>query len=204
MNGPPNIEVEIKLPFIGPPALLDAGFELIEVTPRHFEDNWLFDTAEGDLKVKGRALRVRQTPHGAVLTYKGRPAASDHFKIREEIELTVSDAESMILILERLGLKKHFRYQKYRTVYRVAAGETHLLAMFDETPLGDFLELEGSEEAIVKVAAALGFVPQQFITKSYVALQTERCKAAGQPLTDLVFEEGSASPSAEEASPCEG
>lgn len=187
MNAPAHLEVEIKLPFTSLQPLIDAGCEVIEVAPRHFEDNWLFDTPDGNLKAEGSALRLRHTPQGALLTFKGRPLSSNHFKIREEIELEIPDSKSMIRILERLGLRKYFRYQKHRAVFRVTRGETTLMAMCDETPLGDFLELEGSEEAIVEVAAALGFAPEQFITKSYVAMQNERCAAEGRALSDLVF-----------------
>ena len=50
------------------------------------------------------------------VTYKGRPTITRH-KSREELELTLSDAETMALIFERLGFRPVFRYEKYRTEY---------------------------------------------------------------------------------------
>jgi hypothetical protein len=39
--------------------------------------------------------------------------------------------------------------------------------MLDETPIGDFLELEGEQPVIASVAARLGYRPDAFITSSY-------------------------------------
>ena len=41
------------------------------VRERHFEDNVLFDDAAGSLRASGTVLRLRATPHGGVLTFKG-------------------------------------------------------------------------------------------------------------------------------------
>ena len=40
----------------------------------------------------------------------------------------------------------------------------------DETPIGDFLEVEGEAEGIHRVAAELGFSRSEYVTDSYVAL----------------------------------
>ena len=95
----------------------------------------------------------------------------------------------MVKIFKRLGLVRSFRYQKHRTVYTVKAedGQT-LQAMFDETPLGNFLELEGDSATIESVATKLGYPKNQYISESYVEMQVARCAARGVPLKDLLFD----------------
>jgi len=119
----PHIEAEIKL--AGKTfhelyqRLVVAGFTLELVTPRHFEDNWLFDTPTRSLLASNQALRVRlrdDVSH-ATLTHKGPPTetSAGQMKVREEIELTVSDGPALMRLLGKLGFEKTFRYQKFRT-----------------------------------------------------------------------------------------
>ena len=78
-----------------------------------------------------------------------------------------------------MGLRPCFRYEKYRSTYRLP-GLPGLIVEVDETPIGDFLELEGSPMEIDCGAALLGFSPADYITKSYGALFVEqRHSAAG-------------------------
>ena len=117
-----NREVEIKLKIAGAPAarriLRKAGFEVHK--PRAFEDNFIFDTADLALRRAGELLRLRETRHDALITYKG-PATPGKYKSREELEVTVSDARRTALLFERLGFSPVFRYQKYRTEYTRSA-----------------------------------------------------------------------------------
>jgi adenylate cyclase class 2 len=182
--------------------LIAAGCTLELVTPRHFEDNWLFDTPTRSLLASRQALRVRlrdDLPQ-ATLTHKGPPAGTAgneakgqqeqgrQAKVREEIELTVSDGRALMRLLERLGFEKVFRYQKFRTTYRLThpTGLT-LWAMFDETPIGWFLELEGDETTLERLVAQLGLGSGDYLTDAYPRLQAERCRAAGRPLEDMTF-----------------
>jgi len=61
--------------------------------------------------------------------------------------------------------------------------------MFDETPLGNFVELEGEEEVIARAVELLGVTPACHILESYLALQAEHCRRRGKPLEDMVFAE---------------
>ena len=60
-----------------------------------------------------------------------------------------------------------FRYEKYRTEFRQPrrAG----VAMLDETPVGVYLELEGTPHWIDRTARRLGFQESDYITASYGA-----------------------------------
>jgi hypothetical protein len=44
----------------------------------------------------------------------------------------------------------------------------------DETPIGDFLEVEGDPEQIHRCAAALGFSRQAYETRSYLEIYRSR------------------------------
>ena len=74
-------------------------------------------------------------------------------------------------ILTRLGYQPSFAYEKFRTTFR-AAGEEGIVTL-DETPIGDFLELEGPGSWIDQTAITLGFGSADYITSSYAALYDE-------------------------------
>ncbi len=191
-----HLEAEIKL--AGPTLdalqqqLIAAGYTLELMTPRHFEDNWLFDTPARSLFHLRQALRlrIRGDMEGAILTHKGKPVEDSDggVKVREEIELTVSDGPAMMRVLEKLGFEKTFRYQKFRTTYRLYhPNGIELRAMFDETPLGCFVELEGDKPVIERFIQHLGLTRGDYLTASYPRLQFEHCQAVGKPLEDMTF-----------------
>ena len=184
-----NHEIEVKLRLESPELLERAGFQLEVEAERHFEDNWLFDTPDGKLGRELSVLRVRLTGDSGSLTYKEKAdEAITQFKRRVEIETRVDDPHSAIAMLERLGYLKWFRYQKYRTVFRVYFEPDHsLLVMFDETPIGNFVELEGEEESLAAAVTLLGIGPESYILESYLALQAKSCAARGQALEDMIF-----------------
>jgi adenylate cyclase class 2 len=90
-------------------------------------------------------------------------------------------------LFERLGYHRSFRYQKYRTGYRAALDGRELKVLLDETPMGNFIEIEGDETRVLKALDAAGFSSDDIIRESYPELQAMRCKARGVPLEDLVF-----------------
>lgn len=200
---PVDMEVEIKLQVEDVGVLTGAGLTLDEVDERHFEDNWVYKLPDGNLR-KGQYLRVRYVGNGdgagrrhqGVLTYKGKSrreadavkGKNKGKKVREEIETSVGQPDKVAKIMKRLGLQRSFRYQKYRSVYRVTLEDGRsLLAMFDETPIGNFLELEGESSVIEAVAARIGFPQSAFISESYVEMQLARSAARGEPPGDMVF-----------------
>ena len=160
------------------------GFE--RTTPRLFERNLLFDRLDGALRKAGRVLRVRSKGRQWWLTWKAPASRQGRHKVREELEIETSHGERMTQILGRLGYFPVFEYQKYRTEYQRPGRKG--LALVDETPIGDFLELEGSPAWIDGVAARLGFTPQDYVIESYVALYLAECARRGARLGNMVFE----------------
>ena len=185
-------EIEIKLRIRDLPALrrrLRAlGARLLSNVHEH---NTVFDTPRQRLRKKGQLLRLRlerprsssRIPLRAVLTYKspGAPstkpstASSSRYKIREEIETSISHPSALERILHGLGLQPSFRYEKFRSTYRLPRVSGVLIDL-DETPIGVFLELEGSPRAIDRAARLLGFAPSDYLIATYAALYFNHCR----------------------------
>lgn len=133
---------------------------------RFFEENILYDFPSQDLYKKRHALRVRKIGKKAFLTFKGTPQKSRKFKIREEYETEVKNQKQLRKILKSLGLIPTFHYQKYRTVLKKGT----LKICLDETSIGNFIEMEGERNEIVKAAKTLGFSKNEFIKLDYIQL----------------------------------
>lgn len=166
MPAPRENEVKLKVARADDARADLARHGAVRVRPRHFEDNMLFDDDARSLGRSGCALRVRTTDAGGVLTYKGPRTDREGVKTRDEWETTVGDPAAAVAIVEALGFRPVFRYQKYREVYRWGAVEI----VVDETPIGSFLEIEGDLPAIHAAAAALGYGPADYVRESYAAL----------------------------------
>lgn len=136
---------------------------------RFLEENTLYDFPSQLLTKKRQALRLRKINKKAFLGFKDIPQKSRKFKIREEFETEVKNERQLKKILKSLGLAPTFQYRKYRRVFR----KRRLKICLDETPIGNFLELEGEREDIVKMAKALGFSKKEFIKSDYVQLMEE-------------------------------
>ncbi|MGA2113860.1 MAG: class IV adenylate cyclase [Bryobacteraceae bacterium] len=162
--------------------LRQVGFRLAH--RRVFEANTVFDTARLTLRRGCRLLRLRQAGRVVTLTFKGRPLPGPH-KNREELEIRLPDAARFAEILARLGYQAVFRYEKYRTEFRME-GETGM-AMLDETPIGVYLELEGPPAWIDRTARRMGFGMSDYITASYARLYLDWRKQQGLKPGDMVF-----------------
>lgn len=187
-HGNREIEIKLRVPDAGYARRLlrAAGFRVSK--PRVFESNTLFDTAGQRLRQAGLMLRVRDVNGAAKLTYKG-PASVGKHKNREELEIDASDPPLLAAILEKLGFAPAFRYEKFRTEFqRDPGGE----ATLDETPIGVFLELEGSPRWIDRTARRLGFTDEDYVTASYAALYFDWCARQHRATANMVFSNKSA------------
>ncbi len=182
------METEIKLRLTQGPerarALLEQhGFRA--TGRRQLETDQTFDLPTGGLRQSGRLLRLRSAGERWTVTYKGPADPSTKHKSREEIETDVSDGAEFTQILERLGYQPSFAYEKFRTTFK-AAGEGGIVTL-DETPIGDFLELEGPGYWIDQTAVRLGFGPADYITSSYAALYEEHRRTHPTVPRDMQF-----------------
>jgi adenylate cyclase, class 2 len=180
-------ETEVKLCWRGTPAEAQALFASLgyaQQEPRSLESDQLFDRENGELRGSDRLLRLRRVGDRATVTYKG-PADRQVYKSREEIEFDVSDAGAYLLVLDRLGYRPGFRYEKYRTKF-ARTGESGIITL-DETPVGVYLELEGPREWIDSTSAVLGFTRQDYLTASYAALYRNFRESHPDAPPDMLF-----------------
>lgn len=180
-------EIEIKLPVKSLPALRGRlrrlGFE--RITTRLLERNLVFDTPQATLRRSSELLRLRSKGRQWWLTWKARPETGSRHKIRQEIEVETRQGVQLAEILRRLGYQPSFEYHKYRTEYHARAGKGK--ALLDETPIGNFLELEGPPGWIDGMAGELGYRPEDYILDSYGALYLAWCRQRGLAPGHMVF-----------------
>ena len=178
------------------------------VTARVHEHNLIFDTPDFALAKREQLLRLRSesaiTPRGTaslpprrfLLTFK-EPATTpiakreiERHQVREETELEISDPHALAKILEKLGLRAWFQYEKFRTTYRLPGAQNWakgLLIELDQTPIGEFLELEGPAKAIDRAAHALGFQKRDYILSNYLVLYREHCNQQKKEPRHMLF-----------------
>lgn len=163
-----EVKIEIENPALLHERLIAQGAQLDK--SRHLEENTLYDSPGQLLCKKRQALRLRRIHKKYFLTFKGAPQKSRRFKVREEFETEVKNGKQFQKILQALGLAPAFYYTKYRTLYRLKK----LKICLDETSVGNFMELEGERNDIVKFAKALGYPKNVFITRDYIQIIKER------------------------------
>ncbi len=188
-----KVELEVKLVV---PDLTDflgklAGLKPRRLSERKFEDNFILDQSKSELSKRGSLLRVRNENGKGTLTFKGPARESKVFKIREEWE-TECDPTETLALFQRLGYQVVFRYQKYRTIYQTRGADPGgkaqpVYIMIDETPIGNFVELEGSGAAVSRIADRLGYSKRQFLRDSYYSLFVAHCKKKGRSPRDMIF-----------------
>ena len=182
------IETEVKFAVDDPvdfgTRLTRAGFRL--ETPREFESNVLYDTPERSLRARTEILRLRHYGKRWVVTHKRLPdagPAEDRHKHRIETETEVSDGQAVAEIFRSLGLLAVFRYEKWRSEWSDGEGQ----CVIDETPIGNFAELEGMPQWIDQAAARLGIDPAQCMTLSYGRLFEQWRELHKSSVEDLTF-----------------
>jgi adenylate cyclase, class 2 len=163
----PHKEIEIKFRVADIRALTSnlrrAGFRLI--TKRTHEMNILYDLPGLPLRKRGELLRLRKYGSEWVLTHKGKGTTGRH-KSRVETETRIDDGVKLDAILHALGLAPTFRYEKFRAEWSDGKG----LVVVDETPVGNFGEIEGPARWIDQTAKSLDIARADYITQSYTEL----------------------------------
>jgi adenylate cyclase class 2 len=209
-----SAEIELKFPVPDPARLQSRlpglGFHLD--TPRTFEQNTLYDAPDRSLRQSKQILRLRRYGDLWILTHKRQdPNTSrdaNRYKVRIETETQVDDGPALAAIFEQLGYAPVFRYEKFRTEWSQSTstiegplfpGTKHPLDLpmpnpsghlvLDETPIGNYAELEGPPAWIDQTLAKLGVDPATCITDSYGRLFLTWKERTGSPATDLTFDQ---------------
>jgi adenylate cyclase class IV len=211
-------ETEIKLRIVDPQSFLRELKKLgarraFAGTGRIHEWNVVFDTPGKTLARRGQLLRIRiESPDGpmkansgktsqpALLTFKhptraqrqAKSSASGvrSYKVREELELEVSDAPMLTKVFGGLGMRPTFIYEKFRITFTLPKSQRWaegLLIELDETPIGTFVEFEGPNAAIDRAARMLGYSKSDYIVTNYLRLYLDDCRRRGEHPADMLF-----------------
>ncbi len=166
--------------------LKSAGLRLI--TPRTHEMNTLYDLPGGVLRNRRELLRIRKFGTHWTLTHKSGGIKARHSN-RIERETKVFDGKVMDAILHALGYSPTFRYEKFRAEWvdeKTRNGKGHVVV--DETPIGNFCEIEGPPRWIDATARKLGVTPADYITKNYATLFVEWRETNNSPAQEMTFQ----------------
>ncbi|HEY1265046.1 MAG TPA: class IV adenylate cyclase [Terriglobales bacterium] len=152
------------------------------VTPPTHELNTLYDLPGQPLRRGGQLLRLRRYGKKWLLTHKAKGKPGRH-KARVETELEISDGGKMESILFALGFRPSFRYEKFRAEWTDGTGHV----VVDETPVGNFAEIEGTPAWIDRTAKALGVSRAQYITENYASLFFAWKRRSRSPAKEMTF-----------------
>jgi adenylate cyclase class 2 len=175
-------EIEIKFRVADVRALVrklrGAGFRI--VTPRTHEMNTLYDLPGEVLRKRHELLRIRKYGFAWTLTHKSGTTRGRHSS-RVELETPVANGKKMDEILRALRYRPSFRYEKFRAEWTDGRGH----AVVDETPIGNFCEIEGPPRWIDATANKLGVSAADYITKNYATLFAEWKRETGSPAQEM-------------------
>jgi adenylate cyclase, class 2 len=179
-----NQEVEVKFRVSSVPALSRklraAGFR--KETPRTLEANTLYDLPGAKLRKRKELLRLRQYGKEWQLTHKSGTKTGRHSS-RQELETRVDDGKQMEAILRSLGYQPSFRYEKFRAEWTDGKGQV----VVDETPIGNFGEIEGSPRWIDQTAGKLGVSCEEYMMKNYATLFHDWKRRTKSPAKEMTF-----------------
>lgn len=159
-----------------------ARFRL--VTRRTREVNTLYDLDGGVLRRRKELLRIRNYGSEWTITHKSGAKRARHSS-RVELETGVADGNKMGAILGALGYSPSFRYEKFRAEWAGGKGKV----VVDETPIGNFCEIEGPSRWIDSTARKLGVSPADYITKNYATLFADWKQATKSPAREMTFKD---------------
>jgi adenylate cyclase class 2 len=179
-----NHEIECKIPIPDRESFVQR---LIDCEAQDHGDvlerNWVFDAEDGRLEADASLLRLRQAGKESI-TFKG-PVLGGQFRRREELEVGIDDIDTMRLLLDRLGFRQIWFYEKMRHTWTYRDCEIVL----DEMPeIGAYVEVEGtSDEAIANVLEDLGLDRSQHVPGSYRCLFSEHLQLRGEEMREMRF-----------------
>jgi adenylate cyclase, class 2 len=177
-------EIEIKFRVANLRALARklraAGFRV--ETQRTHEMNTLYDLPGDILRARKELLRIRKYGSAWTLTHKSGTKRGRHSS-RVELETQVAEGKKMDAILRALGYAPSFRYEKFRAEWTDGKGQV----VVDETPIGNFCEIEGPPRWIDAAAKKLGVIPADYITKNYATLFADWKQGTRSAAKEMTF-----------------
>ena len=160
------LEVELKSvvdDLAGRRAAVEAAGAVLVFSGR-LEDR-RYDTSDRSLTARDHVLRVRvyRDAHvvRAELDFKGPTRREDGFKLRDEIEVHVTDPDALVAILDRLGYEVTIAIDREIFQYELDGA----MIRFETYPrMDDLVEVEGRPDRIERAIGALGLPRDGFLT----------------------------------------
>jgi len=139
-----------------------------------------YDTPDGRFARRDVVIRLRVYlpsdggPREAFLDWKGASSSDSGYKVRDELSTTVGDANTLAMILDRLGFI--VTREVDRQIWQYTLGSA--MVRFEQYPRMDvLLEVEGSPDAIEDAIATTGIPRSAFSDErllDFVARYEER------------------------------
>ena len=129
-----------------------------------------FDFPDGSLLGRDEVVRVREY-RGAdgqlqtSLEWKGPETHDGGYKQREEIGVETGDAETLVAILERLGLRQTRTIERHIRQYRLDGA---IVRMEHYERMDDLVEVEGEGPDIERAISQMG-IPREHFTADSLA-----------------------------------
>ena len=163
------IELELKAVVPDPEALVNRlrTFGAREEFSGRLVDR-RFDYADGALFSRDEVIRVREY-RGATgelqtsLEWKGPESHASGYKQREEIGVETGDAETLIAILTRLGLRQVRTIERDIRQYRLDGA---IVRMEHYEQMDDLVEVEGEGPDIERAISQMGIPRDQYTADS--------------------------------------
>ncbi|MFA6888131.1 MAG: class IV adenylate cyclase [Candidatus Woesearchaeota archaeon] len=174
---PIETEVKIKIDAVEPIKQKLLGMKAELYKKRALQTDLYFGNKK--LRKNGQTLKIRDN---AIFTYKGPAEKKKNIRSNEEIEIMIDNAAYLQLLLEKLGYVQYWKKERYRESYLINMTQICI----DETPMGNFIEIEGKKENILDIAKRLGFSQKDFSADGYGKIWREYAKK-NKCKGDMVF-----------------
>jgi predicted adenylyl cyclase CyaB len=157
----------------------EIEIKIIEIDRKKVEDNlatlgatktfdgdietWFFDFQDDTITRARNLLRLRRIGNRTDLAFK-KCVETQSAKVRNEYEVSISDFETMRLILESIGLISTLRLEKHRTSYVLSGGVHVDIDKYSEnfSHIPELMEIEGGDISTIReLAKLLGFGPDE-------------------------------------------
>jgi len=198
MDNMQTLEIEVKffLTAVEPvrTAILQLG---ATPSPRVFETNIRYEDASTSFVQRKMLLRLRADAKTTLTLKSPPPKADPHFKVHKELEVEISDFDTMDAILQNIGFHRAQCYEKWRQT--LVLGGTFFC--IDTLPFGEFLEIEGPRKAISDLADRLGLKWHRRILFNYLEIFEALKHEHNLAFSDVTFENFRHAPPAMEMNP---
>lgn len=148
------------------------------------EHNIRYETGDDRLLKNKSLLRLRKDRQ-TTLTFKSPPPEKDdRFKVYRELEVGVSDFETMDAILNAIGYFRRQVYEKRRETWQLSGA----LLCLDAMPFGSFLEIEVRPDTITQAVRDLGLAWEHRILANYLGMFAILRRKEGWTFFDVTFD----------------